>query len=287
MPNTVFCPATSTPTAPITQYSPKCSPSMYTTRMSWSSSRRANSSASACSAAAIVCWLTVDFRNAHAVGHLRNHLLVAARGNSIHQKLEHAPLQPHLIAQRHIGRNRHLLIRSRSTSPQAWLADRQLAVAQVDLPWLLPVPHQGPIPPPFALLPGTGHLFGRHLQNRVDGDSADRVHQLIDGHTRLLDQLHHGQELLPVFHQEGGELLLTGCIASTQGVIISCHGGFSFHKRFRHPDSCRTGDKTAVELSTTYRTPSSVSAVMKCQRTERDLISTSHHGPFVGSNYQA
>src|SRR6516162_3384044 len=31
----------------------------------------------------------------------------------------------------------------------------------------------------------------------------------------------------------------------------------------------------------------SVSTVMKCQRTERDLISTSHHGPIVGSNYQA
>jgi len=47
-------------------------------------------------------------------------------------------------------------------------------------------------------------LFGRQLQHRLDRRSPHDVHQIINGHPGLCDQLHHGQYLLPILGKELG-----------------------------------------------------------------------------------
>jgi hypothetical protein len=45
------------------------------------------------------------------------------------------------------------------------------------------------------------------LLHRLDGGAAGHVDQLVTGHLALLDQIHHGQQSLPVLDQKAGQFL--------------------------------------------------------------------------------
>src|SRR5690348_1845669 len=50
-----------------------------------------------------------------------------------------------------------------------------------------------------TLLRWPGHLFCRQPQHGLDRGPPYGVHQIVNCHTRLHDQIHHRQELLAVF----------------------------------------------------------------------------------------
>src|SRR5271167_3481496 len=173
----------------------------------------------------------------------RNDLLILAGGYSIEQDLQHARLHPRSVLHGRIRRNHHFFASSTSSTTQPWPLHRQFSFAQVHAAALLAVPQNLPILS-HSLLARPRHLFGRGHQHRLNRDPAYAVDQLLHGHPGLLDQFHHGQQLLPVADQNISQLFFAGYTLLGNGVIPSCHGGSPFHKKgFATPILSRTGDE--------------------------------------------
>ena len=90
------------------------------------------------------------------------------------------------------------------------------------------MPCQKVAPSRLRLLGHARHLLGRQPQNRLDGFASDHVDDLIHGQAGLLHQLHHGQQHLPMAHQEFGQLPFVHLPLVIYGMVVSFHGGSPF-----------------------------------------------------------
>jgi hypothetical protein len=62
----------------------------------------------------------------------------------------------------------------------------------------------------------------------LNGSPSSHVDQLAANKATLLDQIHHGQQLLPILGKELAQLPGVDLPLLVDGVIVSSHGGFSF-----------------------------------------------------------
>jgi hypothetical protein len=59
----------------------------------------------------------------------------------------------------------------------------------------------------FPLLPwSSGGLLRRQLQHGLNRGSSGHIHQLVAGYSALLDQIHHGHQVLPIPGKERAQL---------------------------------------------------------------------------------
>jgi hypothetical protein len=79
------------------------------------------------------------------------------------------------------------------------------------------------------------------------------INQLINGQLGLLDQLHQGQQGLPILPQKMNQRL---GIILVDGVIGFLHGGSLLYQRIRSPILNESGLRTAAQPPTETRAPS-------------------------------
>ncbi|HLJ91500.1 MAG TPA: hypothetical protein VKZ53_32170 [Candidatus Angelobacter sp.] len=82
----------------------------------------------------------------------------------------------------------------------------------------------------------SGRLFGRQLQDRLDGGAASDINEFVACQSALFDEIHHGQQQLPAFGEKIGQLPFVGLPLLVDRMVASFHGGSSF-QGFGHPDS--------------------------------------------------
>lgn len=93
-----------------------------------------------------------------------------------------------------------------------------------------------------------GGLLCRQLQHGLNRGSSGHVDQLVAGHPALLDQIHHRQQLLPVFRKELAQLTGVHLSVLIDRVIVSFHGGSPF--RFGDTILIKEPGRTAAQLQT-------------------------------------
>jgi excisionase family DNA binding protein len=102
----------------------------------------------------------------------------------------------------------------------------KLVIAKINSARLPSVPHHN-FCACFSRLPSPSHLLRRDLQNGFQHRSSHRIDQLIDGNSRLRNQIDHGQQLLPVLAEKGGQfffpdpgLRIQGCDSVTSRALL-------------------------------------------------------------------
>ncbi len=131
----------------------------------------------------------LDRRSAHAglrhpdgLGHLRNHVLIVARGNAPQQGIQHVLAQRRLVLHRRVGRNLDFFGSAAALGAQSWPLHLKLAVAEHHLA-CLPAIENYARRATFALLLRTSrHLRGRQLQYGLKDSSSSDIDELIAGH---------------------------------------------------------------------------------------------------------
>jgi hypothetical protein len=95
--------------------------------------------------------------------------------------------------------------------------------------------------------------FCRQLQHRLDAGAPQDIDQLINGQLGLLDQLHQGQQGLPILPQKMNQRL---GIILVDGVIGFLHGASLLYQRIRSPILNESGLRTAAQPPTETWAPS-------------------------------
>jgi hypothetical protein len=143
--------------------------------------------------------------NSDGLGHRGNDFLVVARGDPAHGNLKHP--RPHPLAVPHGGVSGHFDLPARPASlAQAGPLNLQFAVAEHHLARLPAIEDHLP-GTPLALLRRTScRLARRQLQYSLNRGPPGHVNQFVTGQSALLDQIHHGQQYLPILGQKSGQL---------------------------------------------------------------------------------
>jgi len=69
--------------------------------------------------------------------------------------------------------------------------------------------------------------------------SPGHIDQFIDGHSRLLDQIDHGQQALSLTAEKLRQSFAVQFSFAAEGVIASSQGGSPFQKKVFQPDSTK------------------------------------------------
>jgi len=175
-------------------------------------------------------------RHARRLRHLRDDWLVVARGNPVEQDVQHPRSHRRGVLHSRVGGNFHFLAAT-AFAPQAGPLDFQLALAQKHLARLATVENHVARASLALLLRAARGLHGRKLQHGLNGRSSGDVDQFVAGHLALLDQIHHGQQRLPILGQKAGQFLLVDIPLLADGAVSFLHGGSPF--KVWQPDSFR------------------------------------------------